>query len=297
VTGSTMLAGSEFSFEPASGVILYTLDGTDPRASSLPAESAGAIRVPKLGAQIGQPADAIAFNGPITLDRSVTLKARVLKEGRYSALTQATFLAGERAGPANIVISEIHYRPLPPQAAAENAAGARRGDFEFIELTNIGSHAVNLTGTRFTEGITFAFHFGASVAAGESIVLANNAAAFLARYGTAPDGEYSGNLANNGETITLVAADMSIIKSFRYGDTGIWPEAADGEGPSLELLNPEDNPDHADPKKWRASAEPGGSPEPSIRVTLPGPGAGLPTPAGHPKNQTRRSSPLQPGRF
>ena len=86
---------------------------------------------------------------------------------------------------------------------------------------------------------------------------------------------FSGNLANNGETITLVAADMSIIKSFRYSDTDPWPEAADGDGPSLELLNPNDNPDHADPKKWRASAEPGGSPKPSGPVTLPGPGAGL----------------------
>ncbi len=237
------------------------------------ARGSDAVWVPKLDAQIGEATNATAFNGPVTLDRSVRLKARVLKQGEYSALTQATVLAGDLASAENIVVSEIHYRPLPPQSDGQNAAGTSRRDFEFIELTNIGQNTINLTGAAFTEGIAFAFEFGSTVAPGKSLVLANNAAAFQSRYGAAPDGEFSGNLANNGEMIALVAADKSIIKSFEFSDTKPWPEAADGDGPSLELVAPESNPDHTDPKNWTASAKQNGTPETSN--TIPDSEAGL----------------------
>ena len=39
-----------------------------------------------------------------------------------------------------------------------------------------------------------------------------------------------------------------------------WPEAADGDGYSLVLIDPASNPDHAIASNWRSSTLPGGNP-------------------------------------
>ena len=68
-----------------------------------------------------------------------------------------------------------------------------------------------------------------------------------------------GSLSNGGETITMLdSADRSIF-SFEYDDRDPWPDAADGAGPSLVLVNPTNTPDHSDPANWRASIV-GGTP-------------------------------------
>src|SRR6185503_1251395 len=72
-----------------------------------------------------------------------------------------------RAGPrdlfsvlrTNLVFNEIMYNPP--------GDGAIDGDeFEFVELKNIGSTPLNLTGLYFSEGITFAFNNGTVLPAG-----------------------------------------------------------------------------------------------------------------------------------
>jgi hypothetical protein len=65
---------------------------------------------------------------------------------------------------------------------------------------------------------------------------------------------------NGGERITLLAADGQIIKSFTCDDTGFWPAAPDGTGPSLVLIAPQTNPGHSDPLSWRASFSTNGNP-------------------------------------
>jgi len=52
----------------------------------------------------------------------------------------------------------------------------------------------------------------------------------------------------------------NIIRDFAYGDGGVWPASADGEGPSLLLRDPFSNPDHAVATDWIPSAIPGGLP-------------------------------------
>jgi len=58
--------------------------------------------------------------------------------------------------------------------------------------------------------------------------------------------------------ITLLAADGTIIESFRYDDKAPWPENPDGSGPSLTRILPPFPP--SDPASWRPSVKPGGSP-------------------------------------
>ncbi len=141
------------------------------------------------------------------------------------------------AGPANIVISKVHYHP----------AGA--SEPEFIELMNISTtHVVDLSGCAFADGITFTFADGALLAPGARLVLTS--AQFLD--GTA--------LNNAGERLRLVAPGGVIIKEFTYDDAPPWPTSPDGDGPALVLIAPWTNPDHTNPFNWRASREIGGSP-------------------------------------
>ncbi len=172
------------------------------------------------------------------------------------------------ASAENLVVSELHYHPADP-GAAEITAGFASDDFEFIELQNIhAAQTVDLTGVRFGAGITYSFAAGTQIAPGARLVLPRRTAAFALRHpGTATAPQYfistdpAGNqFSNGGERITLLAADGAVIKSFTYDDTGLWPAAADGTGPSLVLIAPQTNPDHADPLSWRASFAANGNP-------------------------------------
>jgi hypothetical protein len=91
-----------------------------------------------------------------------------------------------------------------------------------------------------------------------------NPAAFAARYGQAVLllGAFGNDsqLANSGERIRLEAADGSTIFDLTFGDSGEWPDVADGGGFTLSLRRPGDHPDPARPANWRASAGAGGSP-------------------------------------
>ncbi|MFT5413026.1 MAG: hypothetical protein ACI9NC_005778, partial [Verrucomicrobiales bacterium] len=75
-------------------------------------------------------------------------------------------------------------------------------------------------------------------------------------------------LDNNGETITLLAADDSVIEIFRYEDGGAWPNSPDGDGTSLTRILPPSDPNL--PTSWRPSVASGGSPESSDAVVFTG---------------------------
>jgi hypothetical protein len=109
---------------------------------------------------------------------------------------------------------------------------------------------------------------------GERVVVAENPAAFALRYGVNSSlklaGPFSGNLSNSGDTVTLLAADTTPIKSFTYDDDEPWPVDADGPGFSLVLNHPATNPDHNLPASWRSSAQLGGTPGSVNGVSAPG---------------------------
>jgi hypothetical protein len=67
-------------------------------------------------------------------------------------------------------------------------------------------------------------------------------------------GPFSGTLNNAGEELVVTSASQGTIRSFIYDDAAPWPVAADGTGPSLVLVDPETNPDHAIASNWAASA-------------------------------------------
>jgi len=140
-----------------------------------------------------------------------------------------------------LVITEINYHPSDPTATellvdAEFVAD----DFEFIELANISDEAIDLTGLTISGGIDFDFSESdvTTLLAGETLLVVSNQAAFEARYGTdlIIAGEFSGDLNDGGEQLTIVDAASAATVDCWYDDEGQWPTEADGSGYTLERI-------------------------------------------------------------
>ncbi|MBN2505126.1 MAG: lamin tail domain-containing protein [Verrucomicrobia bacterium] len=229
--GGRVPRGFRLTLSAPGGTVYYTLDGTDPRVYHTGAVS---------------PAARTWTGTPCVLDTTTTVCARTLDGGVWSALNEATYQVAELG--SALRFSEIMYHP----------AG---GDtYEFIELHNTGPTPADL-GRMQLDGVTFVFMPGTFLAPGARLVLAAglNPAAWAAQYpGVTPAGYFTGKLADGGERLALLDPDGRVLTAATYDDTGGWPTAPDGTGPSLEMLNPEGDP--GDPAHWRASAAPHGTP-------------------------------------
>ena len=148
-----------------------------------------------------------------------------------------------------IVLSELMYNPI---------GGS---EYEFIELHNTGPANVDLNGYAFSDGVSYTFTGTQILEANEFLVLAGNATVFLDRYPavtTLLPGNFTGNLNNDGERLELVDAASNIVLAVTYNDADPWPEAADGLGSSLVLVDTASDPDN--PDSWAASLQLHGSP-------------------------------------
>ena len=224
------------------GAIWYTLDGTDPRV---------------FGTGEVSPT-ALLYDSPIDLGELAHLRARTLDDGDWSALVDVLYSLPPDY--ASLAVTEVFYAP------------ADSGGSEFIEVSNLGARAIDLSGVRVDGGIEFRFLAGAFLEPGESLVLVADDIAFANCHPDVPiAGVWSGKLDNGGERFRLETPLDETILSVAYDDGEFWPLAADGFGRSLVLdeLGTEFPLD--DPRAWRASAELGGSPgmavdpEPALR--------------------------------
>ncbi len=143
----------------------------------------------------------------------------------------------------SIVINEIMYHPITEDDSDE-----------YIELYNRGTQPVNLTGWSLSKAVSFVFPDGTVLQPGEYLVVAKDAAHIKSRYGIDNAvGNYEGVLANDGERIRLRDQNGNVVDTVRYYDGGMWPDAADGEGSSIELIDPRDDNDVY--AAWKASDE------------------------------------------
>jgi hypothetical protein len=200
-----------------------TADGTD------------LLLLPRLVASTGRPGGlspiALRYTNSLVVTQTQVITARSFGNGRWSGPVSAAFQVGaEDLGDpaAALALSELMYHPP--------AAGSVDGEeFEFVELQNTGTRALDLGGLWFGSGITFAFTNGTRLAPGGFFVLARNAAAFAARYPGAPlNGLYTGHLSNAGDTLALALPNGSNIFSLVFSDRAPWPTSADGQGDSLQ---------------------------------------------------------------
>ena len=191
--------------------------------------------------------------------------------GRWSHWSEPVeFVAGaaDALGDPGLRISEINYNPGLPTPHEIAAGFDNADDFEFLELLNttgspIDLSHVELRRTADDQGVAFAFADGAvtHLLPGARVVVVEDLAAFEFRYGpiASVTGQWSGQLSNGGETLSLVVSATPVLE-FRYDDG--WYASTDGQGFSLELADPL-NPDLSQLNAkgaWRPSASPGGSP-------------------------------------
>ncbi|MDG1890779.1 MAG: lamin tail domain-containing protein [Verrucomicrobiota bacterium] len=216
--------------------VYFTLDGSDPR-------------LPGGGSAPG----ARLYQGAITIKGHASFAARGLSHGEWSALAQTAFTVERSFN--DLLVTEIMYHPSVDKAVSEEDA------YEFIELKNVASNALDLSGVSFTDGIGFTFPNGFVLESGATLVLARNETEFRSRYPTVPlAGIYSGRLNNGGERLTLVHATGEVIFSFKYDDDQPWPLTPDGGGFSLVPLQTTQLQDQSQGSSWRASSQPLGSP-------------------------------------
>ncbi|MEY4489925.1 MAG: hypothetical protein RIQ79_2433, partial [Verrucomicrobiota bacterium] len=165
------------------------------------------------------------------------------------------FGATARAQTATAVINEINYAPTD----ATNPA-------EFIELHNPGDASLDLSGWKFDSGVDFIFPAGTTLPAHGYLVVSGQPAAFVARWGFAPLGPWTGKLSNNGERVRLRDAADATIDSVTYVAGFPWPTAARGEGSSMELINPSLDNDLGG--SWRSSGQPAGAGSAQVYVPI-----------------------------
>ena len=144
----------------------------------------------------------------------------------------------------HLAFSKIHYHPMTEDGSGEK-------DLEFLEITNIGSQIVDLTGVYFGgTGLVYQFPVNSSLAGGASLYLANESSAFREAYGFEPYDEFSRSLNNGGQTLSLLNGYGNLIDQVTYSDEAPWPVLADGEGYYLSLIDPLS--DNNDPTNWEA---------------------------------------------
>jgi hypothetical protein len=237
-SGGTIATTFDLVMTAPRGSIYYTLDGSDPRLPD------------------GSPSPtARLYTAPVPILGQARVRAATLVDGQWSAAAEAHF----SPAPASLRITELMYRPASSTDADEDAGFGDRDDFEFIEISNVGAAAVDLSGVRLTGGVRFDFSRGAvqTLSHGESVVIVNSIGGFRHRYGAAPTiaGEYDGRLSNGGERLTLelVRPFATTIQSFEYSDD--WHAATDGDGPSLLAVAADADPIASNRGEyWRASS-------------------------------------------
>jgi hypothetical protein len=154
--------------------LLYTLDGTDPRS---------------LGGAISATAQTNVGPLTLTISNNVRLIARSYNTSHANLTNVGTevgkplinsFWSGPAAatyytGIPSLRVTEIMFHPSRLSGNTNDAE-----NFEYIELKNTGTTALDLTGFKFTDGITFDFTGGAvtNLAPGAYVLVVKNLAAF-----------------------------------------------------------------------------------------------------------------------
>lgn len=196
-----------------SGVIRYTVDGSDPRSG-----------------------DSTIYSGPLTINQTTVLTAR--RQGTFSPFPSAAttnwsapvrrvYLVNETfAAPGDIAVSEINYRPAPPTTEElEALPEVSTNDFQFIEIRNIGNNPVNVFEVVFQNPATPLRPIkldAMSLAPGEHAVIVKRRDAFVLRYGAAAGSriaaEWSvGSLPEEG-SLQLTSRSGSPLETVTYQD-------------------------------------------------------------------------------
>ena len=166
--------------------------------------------------------------------------------------------------PANVLallnslrISELLYRP---------------NELEFIELQNTSAAALDISGVRFTAGVTYTFPAGTTLAPGGFIVVVKDRAAFTTRYGPAvplAPGIFAGTLDNAGETVALQPPSPWNVNILNFAYSPNWYAETNSDR-SLAVRDPAGTEarDWDQRETWRPSLQAFGNPGAGLPPTI-----------------------------
>ena len=173
--------------------------------------------------------------------------------GTVALLLFLTPLGALSAG--NIMINELHYDP-----------DVESEDVEFVELYNVGTNLVDMSGWMLTDAVEFTFPPGTSIPAGGYLVAAQDPPEFQAKFGFLPHGPWVGRLDNLQDDVELRDATGDRVDRVSYQIGFPWPIVGDAPGYSIELVHPDLDNDLG--SSWRASVV-GGVVNPSGDTLVP----------------------------
>jgi hypothetical protein len=180
----------------------------------------------------------------------------------FRALAAPTPGTGNKAvRQSTVVINEIMYDPITD------------GDDEYVELYNRSGKALDLSGWKIQDGISFTFPANTTLGVGGYFVVGKNIERMRTNYphlnAANSFGDFDGSLSNGGERIALTRPEILISTNasknletntiyvveneVTYGTGGRWGDWSHGGGSSLELIDP--NSDNTYASNWADSDE------------------------------------------
>ena len=145
-----------------------------------------------------------------------------------STLFKAVFTPSTDFG--NIAISELNYN-----------CDSTRNSSNWIEFHNYGNSPLNISGWHFTDNTisnNYIFPSNTTIPVGEYLVLVEDTALFHSQFPqTNVYGPLGFGFSNSGELLTLSDNNNLPVLNMQYYDSIPWPEAPDGYGRTLELIN------------------------------------------------------------
>jgi hypothetical protein len=142
----------------------------------------------------------------------------------------------------NIVINEIMYNPCEPGTDTT----------EYVELYNSCDIAIDISDWAFVNAFDYLFPAATSIDSGGYLLVVKDSIAMKNFYNISDTlHQWNGTLLNSGEEIILLNAAGDTADYVAYDNGGIWPNEANGTGPSLELLSAAL--DNSEGNNWRSS--------------------------------------------
>ena len=129
---------------------------------------------------------------------------------------------------SGLVINEISFKPSSGNPV-----------HEFVEIKNNGTTTIDVSGITFSGAFDVRIDDYLEIGPGEFFVVAKDTAAFRLHFGIAAHAQYTGELSDSGETITMKDFFGTLIDQVSYSTFPFWDQVAAAGQASLGLIDPE----------------------------------------------------------
>lgn len=158
----------------------------------------------------------------------------------------------QSAASSSDVIFGAEVVQASPLDSGTPATPFRENELEWIELYNRGDRVIDLSNWSLANAVDFTFPSGTQLGPRQHLVVSSNAIELSRLYPTISiAGTWAGTLSNSDERIELRDHFQNRVDEVHYFDGGRWNHRADGEGSSLELIDP--NANNNLPENWAVS--------------------------------------------